>query len=393
MENQVFFISRFSIQARMHIGIDAHAIGARQGGNETYIRNLLVALAELDQANQYTLYFSEAQAADAWRNRYANFQVRLLPPPTPLVRVPLALAFDLRRYPVDVLHVQYTAPPFCPVPVVTTIHDLAFEHLPETFTRRGKTQLRLTVRRTARRAAHILTVSEYSRQDIIRTYGLSPDKITVTHNGCEVQYTPQPASSREAEEIRRKFGITQDYLLAVGSLQPRKNLIRLLRAYVALRQQHPDFQPQLVLVGRRLWLYEEVLREIRQQPFAADVIVTGYANEEDLPALYRSAIALVYPSLFEGFGLPPLEAMACGTPVITSNSSSLPEVVGDAALLVNPYEEAALSQAMWQIANDAALRLRLRQAGIKQAKQFTWHAAAEKTLAVYRAVAHQRQLS
>lgn len=377
----------------MHIGIDAHAIGAQQGGNETYIRNLIIALAELDHENQYTLYFSDAQAANAWRNRYANFRVRLLPPPTPLVRVPVALAVELRRRPVDILHVQYTAPPFCRAPVITTIHDLAFEHLPETFTRRGKTQLRLTVRRTARRAAHILTVSEFSRQDIINTYQLPPDKITVTHNGCEPQFTPQPTSNCEADIIKGKFGITRNYLLAVGSLQPRKNLVRLLRAYARLRQQEPTFQLQLVIVGRQLWLYREILQEIKQQNFAADVIITGYASDEDLPALYRSAVALVYPSLFEGFGLPPLEAMACGTPVITSNSSSLPEVVGTAALLVDPYEEAALAQAMCNISGDATLRLQLRQAGIQQAKGFTWSAAAEKTLKLYQEITRKHQSS
>ncbi|HYE74446.1 MAG TPA: glycosyltransferase, partial [Blastocatellia bacterium] len=141
----------------MHIGIDAHAIGSQQGGNETYIKNLISELAEIDRENLYTLYFTDREASEEWRGRYDNFKVRLLPPPTPLVRVPVALAFELRRRPVDVLHVQFTAPPFCRVPVVTTIHDLAFEHHPKTFTRRGRTQLKLTVRRTARRAAHILT--------------------------------------------------------------------------------------------------------------------------------------------------------------------------------------------------------------------------------------------
>ncbi len=372
----------------MHIGIDAHAIGARQGGNETYIKNLIPALAEIDQKNQYTLYFSVAQAAHAWRERFANFTVRLLPPPTPLVRVPLSLALELRRYPVDVLHVQYTAPPFCRAPVVTMIHDLAFEHLPETFTRRGKTQLRLTVRHTARRAAHILTVSEYSRQDIIQTYKLAPEKISVTHNGFEAQFSPMPQTTDEAAVIKNKFGITQDFLLAVGSLQPRKNLVRLLRAYVKLREQHKDFQQQLVLVGRQLWLYQEILREIRQQNFAQDVIVTGYVDNEDLPALYRSATTLVYPSLFEGFGLPPLEAMACGTPVITSNNSSLPEVVGDAALLVDAHDEQAIANAIFRLVNDKNLQAKLRVAGFAQAQRFTWRQAAEKTLAIYQTI-HQ----
>ena len=148
----------------MHIGIDAHAIGAQQGGNETYIRGLIRALAEIDDRNRYTIYLAEAGAAAEWReafaSRHKNFEIRLLPKPTPLIRVPVFLAYELRRRPVDVLHVQYTAPPFCRVPVVATIHDLAFEHMPETFTRRGSFQLKLTVRRTAQRAVRIATVSE-----------------------------------------------------------------------------------------------------------------------------------------------------------------------------------------------------------------------------------------
>src|SRR5215470_1925166 len=189
----------------MHIGIDAHAIGAQQGGNETYIRNLLKALAEVDGTNRYTVYLANAQAAAEWRGGFAkqhpNFSIRQIPQPTPLVRVPVFLAYELRRRTIDLLHVQYTAPPFCPVPVVATIHDLAFEHLPETFTRRGQMQLRLTVRHTARRARRILTVSEFSRQDIIRTYRLAPEKIVVTPNGIEPRFTPDPASASEAADV------------------------------------------------------------------------------------------------------------------------------------------------------------------------------------------------
>ena len=370
----------------MHIGIDAHAIGARQGGNETYIKNLVAALAELDRENRYTLFLANAQAARAWRGRYANFAVRLLPPPTPIVRVPVALAFELRRFPVDVLHVQYTAPPFCPAPVIATIHDLAFEHLPETFTRRGQMQLRLTVRRTARRAARIITVSEFSRQDIIRTYRLPPEKIAVAHNGIEACFTPHPASSSEAADTRRRFGIERDYVLAVGSLQPRKNLARLVRTYAKLRAEHAGFNHQLVIAGRKLWLSGEIFAEIERQKCARDCVVTDYVAEEELPALYRSAAAFVYPSLFEGFGLPPLEAMACGTPVVTSNTSSLPEIVGDAAVMIDPYDETAMAQAMLEVVSNQQLRARLREAGRQRAQGFTWRAAAEKTLALYQEV-------
>jgi glycosyltransferase involved in cell wall biosynthesis len=371
----------------MHIGIDAHAIGARQGGNETYIRGLIKSLAEIDGDNLYTIYLANASAAAQWReeftNRYKNFSVRLLPPPTPLVRVPVYLTYELFKRPVDVLHVQYTAPPFCRVPVVVTIHDLAFERMPETFTRRGSFQLKLTVRRTAKKAARIATVSEYSRQDLLDIYKLPPEKVVVTYNGVESSFTLQPSVPNEAEEVRRRFGVSRDFLLAVGSLQPRKNLVRLIRAYARLRSERQDFRPQLVIVGRKLWLASEIFDEVKRQRWADDVILTGYVADEDLPALYRAARAFVYPSLFEGFGLPPLEAMACGTPVVTSDVSSLPEITGDAALLIDPNDERALANALVEVVNNDRLRAELREKGIAQAKKFTWRDAAEKTLRLY----------
>src|SRR5262245_21224918 len=374
----------------MHIGIDAHAIGARQGGNETYIRNLIKALAELDGENRYTIYLAEPTAAEQWRDgfttRYKNFRIRLLPKPTPIIRVPVYLAYELRRRPVDLLHVQFTAPPFCPAPVVATIHDLAFEHLPETFTRRGSFQLRLTVRRTAHRASRIATVSEYSRQDLLKTYKLRPDKVVVTYNGVEPHFTPRSSSKEEAEEIRRRYGVTGDFVLAVGSLQPRKNLVRLIRAYARLRGERTDFVHKLVIVGRKLWLTDAIFDEVKRQRWAEDVILTGYVADEDLPALYRTATALIYPSLFEGFGLPPVEAMACGTPVVTSNTSCLPEVTGDAALLVDPLDEPQIADALLRIVSDGALRSRLRMAALVQATRCTWRDAAEKTLRLYREI-------
>lgn len=378
----------------MHIGIDAHAIGAQQGGNETYIRGVIRALAEVDDRNRYTIYLAEAGVAEQWREGFArqhpNFEIRLLPKPTPLVRVPVFLAYELWKRPVDVLHVQYTAPPFCRIPVVATIHDLAFEHMPETFTRRGSFQLKLTVRRTAQRAARIATVSEYSRQDLIRTYHLPPEKVVVTYNGVESHFTPDVLPN-EAEDVRNRFGIKRDYLLAVGSLQPRKNLVRLIRAYARLRSEHKSFTPQLVIVGRKLWLADDIFAEVRRQLWKDDVILTGYVSDDDLPKLYRQATAFVYPSLFEGFGLPPVEAMACGTPVVTSNVSSLPEITGDAALLVDPLDQASIEAALLKITGDEALRARLREQGIAQAKRFTWREAAEKTLQLYREAFESRR--
>jgi glycosyltransferase involved in cell wall biosynthesis len=371
----------------MRIGIDAHAIGAQQGGNETYIRNLIKSLAEIDGENRYTIYLANARAAAQWREGFTahhpNFDVRLLPPPTPLVRVPVFLAYELFRRPVDVLHVQYTAPPFCPVPVVATIHDLAFERMPETFTRRGSFQLKLTVRSTAKKAARVATVSEYSRKDLLNIYKLPPEKVVVTYNGIEPHFTPHQTSPGEAEAVRSRYGISREYFLAVGSLQPRKNLVRLIKAYARLREENEDFRRQLVIVGRKLWLAHEIFDEVKKQRWAEDVILTGYVSDEDLPALYRAARAFVYPSLFEGFGLPPLEAMACGTPVITSDTSSLPEVTEDAALLIDPNDESALARALIEIDRNESLRATLQEKGIAQAGKFTWRDAAEKTLRLY----------
>src|SRR5262249_42040590 len=178
-------------------------------------------------------------------------------------------------------------------------------------------------------------------------------------------------------------GIAREYLLAVGSLQPRKNLVRLIRAYAKLRSEREDFTLQLVIVGRKLWLGHENFDEGERKEWGDDVILTGYVADEDFPALYRSARAFVYPSLFEGFGLPPLEAMACGTPVVTSGVSSLPEVTGEAALLIDPNDEFALANAMVEIVNNEPLRAELCEKGIAQAKKFTCSDAAEKTLRLY----------
>src|SRR5215470_2792691 len=162
----------------MRIAIDAHTVGTKLGGNESYAVNLIEALAEIDSANQYTIYVTTSEARERFSNRWPNFKVRRTLPHTPLIRIPLTLSAELRKNPVDVLHVQFTAPPFCPCPVVVSIHDLSFEHLPHTFNRRSRTQLRLTVRHSARRAAHILSLSDHTRRDVAESYRIDPSRIT-----------------------------------------------------------------------------------------------------------------------------------------------------------------------------------------------------------------------
>ena len=375
----------------MRIAIDAHSVGARLGGNETYAVNLIEALAELDQKNQYTIYVTRQPAVDRFADRWPNFIVRLTLPHTPLVRIPLILSRELRRHPVDVLHVQYTAPPFAPCPIVTTIHDLAFEHLPETFNRRSWMQLRLTVRSTARRAAQIITVSEYSQQDIIKTYGVPPEIVIVTPESAPPGFTRVTAET-ELQKMRRIYGIEGDYILSLCSIQPRKNLVRLIEAYSLLRRSHREGKlPQLVLAGKRGWLDKETRRAAQRQDMSAGIRFTGYVADEHLNALYSAATCFVYPSYFEGFGLPILEAMKCGTPVIAGNRTSIPEVAGQAALLFDPFDVQSLVEALKRVLNDPQYRVMLSAKGLQRASEFSWQTTARLTLAAYEKAAGQVQ--
>ena len=380
------------VDPAIKIAIDAHAVGTKLGGNESYAVNLIEALAQIDSSNSYTIYVTTNEARDRFSNRWPNFKVRSTLPHTPLIRIPLTLSAELRKHPVDVLHVQFTAPPFCPCPFVVSIHDLSFEHLPQTFKRRSRTQLRLTVRHSARRAARILSLSEHTRSDIVETYGIEPDRIEAIPLAAPDHFR-MVIDKRELQRVRHNYGIEGDYILSVGSIQPRKNLARLIKAYAQLRGDcSADKLPKLVLVGKCAWLYDETLRSLDQAGVKDSVILTGYVPESDLPALYSSALCFVYPSYFEGFGLPPLEAMKCGAPVVVGNRTSLPEVVGDAGLTVDPFDVDAIAGAIRRLLNDSALRAELSQKGEERASAFTWRETARQTLQIYQDVARSATL-
>jgi len=373
----------------LRIAIDAHSVGAKLAGNESYAVNLIEALAQIDRVNDYTLYVTTTEAYERFNQRWPNFKVHTTLPHTPLIRIPLTLSAELRKHPVDVLHVQFTAPPFCPCPVVVSLHDLSFEHLPQTFNRRSRTQLRLTVRHSARRAARILTLSEHTRRDVIETYSIANDKVTAIPIAAPAHFCAVN-DDMELQRVRHTYGINGDYVLSVGSIQPRKNLVRLIKAYASLRDRHAGNKfPKLVLVGKCAWLYDETLRAIDETNVRESVVLTGYVPEADLPALYSGALCFVYPSYFEGFGLPPLEAMKCGAPVIVGNATSLPEVVGDAGLKVDPFDVSAIAGAIEELINNSELRHELRVKGSKRADIFDWRKTAQQTLKVYEQVARE----
>jgi glycosyltransferase involved in cell wall biosynthesis len=377
----------------LRIAIDAHAVGAKLGGNESYAVNLIEALAQIDSVNHYTIYITTDEARERFHGRWPNFQVRATLPHTPLIRIPLTLSAELRKNPVDVLHVQFTAPPFCPCPVVVSIHDLSFEHLPQTFKRRSRTQLRLTVRHSARRAARIISLSEHTRLDIVETYGIPAERVSAIPLAAPSNFAPVQ-DVRELQRVRHNYGIDGEYILSVGSIQPRKNLARLVSSYARVRaslreNKSADKLPKLVLVGKCGWLYDETLRALEETGVKDTVVLTGYVPQADLPALYSGALCFVYPSYFEGFGLPPLEAMKCGAPVIVGNKTSLPEVVGDAALTVDPFDVEAIASAMTRVIDSPALRKELSVKGLTRAEDFDWRETARKTLAIYYEVAQE----
>jgi len=367
----------------LRIAIDAHSVGTGLGGNESYATNLIETLAEIDTVNDYTLFVTRPTAVERFSNRWPNFSVRATLPHTPLIRIPLTLSAELRRHPVDVLHVQFTAPPFSPCPVVVSIHDLSFEHLPQTFKWRSRKQLRITVRRSARQAAQVIALSEHARNDLIATYGLQPEKVRVVPLAAPAHFAPV-TDEEEIQRVRQTYGIKGDYILSVGAIQPRKNLGRLVAAYARLRGVGPRGKlPQLVLVGKCAWLYDDTLRTIKELEVSEAVILTGYVPESDLPALYSGALCFVYPSYFEGFGLPPLEAMKCGAPVIVGNQTSLPEVVGDAGIMFDPFDVDDMAAKIEEVISDSNLRANLRVKGLNRAKLFDWRETARQTLAIY----------
>jgi glycosyltransferase involved in cell wall biosynthesis len=371
----------------MRIAVDAHSAGTQLAGNATYITSMIEALAKIDQTNEYTVFVTKRSAYELYKDRWPNFKIRRTLPHTPLIRIPITLTAELARRPVDILFVQYTAPPLVRAKVVTVIHDISYEHIPETFNRRSRFQMKVTIRYTARHASHIIAPSEYSRQDIMKTYEIPPDKVSMIPLAAPEFYRPV-TDRNELERVTQKHGVREGFILGVGSIQPRKNLVRLMEAYALLLKKQPELPP-LVLAGRKAWLSDETVEANAFQSIKDQVIFTGYVPDEDLPALYSAAGCFIYPSFFEGFGLPPLEAMQCGTPVISGNLTSLPEVVGDAGLLVNPYSVEDIAAKLEMLIGDAQLREDLRNKGLRRAKEFSWERTARQTLDKFERIANK----
>jgi glycosyltransferase involved in cell wall biosynthesis len=275
-------------------------------------------------------------------------------------------------------------PLVCPVPTVVTVHDLGYLYYPQAHRLLDRWYLDWTTRRHSRLAAAVVADSQATFADLTRHYQADPDRIVVIYPGCD-ESLGRVDDPRAVATVRARYGLGADYLLYLGTLQPRKNLVRLVEAFACLRSRAADLK--LVLAGKKGWLYDELFDRVKSLGLEGRVVFSDYIAEDDKAALLSGALALVYPSLYEGFGLPVLEAMACGTPVLTSNVSSLPEVAGDAALCVDPLDTDAIATGMSRLIDDADLRRTLVQRGYDQVRKFSWANAASEVLQVLETVA------
>ena len=375
----------------MHVAVNAHLLAHtssfRRAGISHYVEQTLLQLGAIDRVNRYSIYTTRGLGA-AQLGLPPNFRVipSRLPTINPRVRIPweqLLAPLLLRFSGADLFHGVHSVVPIAsPVPTIVTVHDLAFMRFTQTFRAYNRAYLDFATRLSVRRAARVLVVSEHTKREVVGLLGVPAERVVVTPNAVREHFRPPEPAALAA--FRAKKGLPERFLLYVGTLEPRKNLTTLLDAYAEVIRHH---DVPLIVGGGKGWLYDAVFQRLEQLGLRERVQFVGYIEEEELPLWYAAATLFVFPSLYEGFGMPPLEAMACGTPVVTSNSSSLPEVVGDAGLMAPPHDSAAFAAAISRVLSDPALHQELRERGLVQATRFSWRVTAERTLAAYEAVA------
>ncbi len=360
----------------MLIGVDAsRAVSPHPTGTETYARRLIQALLTLESPHQFRLYFRTQPPTDAFPE--ADHR----PIPFPRLWTHLRLSWEMAFRAPDALFVPSHVLPLIHPPIsLVTVHDLGYRYFPKAHPWPQRWYLDLSTRWTASAATHLLADSEATKRDLIEHYRTPAEKITVAHPGVDSALAPVDDPGT-VEAVRARYGIGANYLLYLGTLQPRKNLARLIDAFTQLiTHPHPQPQMDLVLAGKRGWLYHHLFEQVRRRGLESRVCFPGYVAAEDKAALLSGAQAFAFPSLHEGFGLPVLEAQACGCPVITSTTSSLPEVAGDGAILVDPDDTDAIAEALTRVVTRPDLRRKLIQRGFANVDRFSWEACARTTL-------------
>ncbi len=365
--------------ARLRIGVDLHTLEGLHQGSRTHCLELFSRLPALLPQSRFFFFadFPRCDAGALAKLRAPNVELVEMPHANPAQRLLRQLPGLAARYRLDLLHSQYITPPRLPCARALTVHDILFENFPEFFTRFFRLRSRLLVRHSARRAQIVYSVSDFSKGELVQRYGLAKEKISVVWNAADLdRFHP----GDEGCELVEALGLTPgEYLLTVGRLEPRKNHRRLLEAYAKL----PQPRPKLAVVGQRDFRFAEILAFKDKLGLGDDVLFLEHVSDAALPALYRHARVFAYPTLAEGFGMPVIEAMASGVPVMTSQTTALPEVAGDAALLIDPYSVPAIAGCLERLLGNDALAERLRTAGLEQARRFHWETEAGKLAAGY----------
>ncbi|MBZ0292585.1 MAG: glycosyltransferase family 4 protein [Anaerolineae bacterium] len=360
-----------------HIGIDARLTYYRIGGISTYIKRLILALEILDTNHHYTV-FDSRKSGNTLTHR---FQQSKLWTPCHHRFEPVSLSAELLRFNLDLLHSPDFIPPLRGARQhIITIHDLNFLHYPQFLTAESRRYYNDQIERAVQQADHILADSEATKQDLVNMLAVPAEKITVHMLGVDESFRPLPLD--DLVPVRQQLDLPDAYVLFLGTFEPRKNVKGLLDAYRLLRNEFPQ-APPLVLAGTRGWLFDETMAHVDALKLAPHVLWRENISQKDLPALYNMASVLVLPSFYEGFGFPALEAMACGTVPVVSNRSSLPEVVGDVGLQVNPDNPVELAKALQHALSDQDWRMTMQQAGLARAATFTWERTAHIALSAY----------
>lgn len=380
----------------MRIGIDIRClVEGRRTGVEEYTLQILDNLFAVDKKNKYVLFinsFREPKINLEQFGKYKNITVKYFRFPNKL----LNFLFWYLKWPhidkmlggADVI--------FLPniifgsfskkTKLVVTVHDLSFEHYPEAFSaKRRLWHIFINPRKLCRRADLITTVSQSSKNDLMKLYGISGDKIKVIRSAVSEKFTVIDRNNPRLMKVKEKYSLPYKFILYLGTIEPRKNIIGIIRAYNHLRKENnPELNKyKLVVAGAPGWKQEKILKEIKKSPFREDIIIAGFIDDEDKPTVYNLASLFVYPSFFEGFGFPPLEAMKCGVPVIASNNSSLPEIVGKAGILIDPDKPDEIYRAMKEILSNKDLQKKLRDRGLIQAQKFNWPKTAQDLLNLF----------
>jgi len=366
-----------------HVAINAHLLSGRAGyrsaGVHQYIYHLLRHLGQADDRLRYTVLLGEGvlppdSALTSLQSRWSTSRAA--------VRVAweqLVQPWVLRRIGADLVHGPvFVGPLLAHCPVIVTIHDLSFIRYPDLSRPANRMYRTVLTRLSAQRARRLIAVSAHAAAESTRLLGVPRERVDVIYHGVDPVFHPLPVD--EVAAFRRDRGLPERFVLFVGTLEPRKNLVRLVEAFARIR----DGRVRLVLAGGKGWLYDDLFAKVEALGLDEEVVFPGYVMDDELPLWYNAATVFSYPSVYEGFGIPVLEAQACGTPVLTSNTSSLPEAAGDGALMVDPYDVEELAAGLDRLLTDEPLRHELRERGLAHARQFSWPHTARETACVYR---------